>query len=99
MTAPWRDVQPLPADAAARLRRRAIFDCCKWDPQVGDTSTIARFPIVLVRRAWDELATLAQSLAREALAAESELANRPELHAGLGLPAPVVAALRTGPAA
>ena len=99
MREPWLPVAPLADGDFARLRRRAIFDCCKWDPQVEDTSTIARFPIVLVRRAWEELAALAQSLAHEALAAELEVASRPELHAQLGLPARVLGALGAGPAA
>src|SRR5687768_18438691 len=93
MTAPWRDVQPLPADAAARLRRRAIFDCCKWDPQVEDTSTVAAFPIVLDRKSWQEISTAAESLAAETLAAEAELAERPELHGMLALPRAVRRAL------
>ena len=28
--------------SSRELRRRAIFDCCKWDPQVGDACAIAR---------------------------------------------------------
>jgi glutathionylspermidine synthase len=97
MKDPWLPVEPLGDEDFARLRRRAIFDCCKWDPQVGDTSTIARFPIVLTAAAWDELTTLAQSLARETLAAEAEIASRPELHRRLGLPGAVLTALEEGP--
>ena len=96
MMEPWLAVEPLGDGEFARLRRRVIFDCCKWDPQVEDTSTIARFPIVITPGAWDELVRLTRSLAREALAAEAELARRPELHGTLGLPAPVARALRAG---
>jgi glutathionylspermidine synthase len=69
---------------AVRLRRRVIFDCCKWDPQVEDVSTIADIPLVLPGRVWRELASLAESLAREAMAAEAELRGRPDLHSRLG---------------
>ncbi len=93
MTAPWRDVQPLRADAAASLRRRAIFDCCKWDPQVEDTATIASSPIVLDSATWRELSAAAGALAAETLAAEAELAERPELHGMLALPRAVRAPL------
>ena len=93
MTAPWRDVRSLPDDALAGLRRRAIFDCCKWDPQVEDTSTIAGFPIVLESEEWRALGAAAESLAAETLEAEAELAERTELHAALALPRTVRVAL------
>jgi glutathionylspermidine synthase len=91
---PWVGTGPLDPAAHARLRRRAIFECCKWDPQVEDVSTVAPFPLMLRREAWDEIALLSETLAAEALAAEAELARRPELHRALGLPLPVRRALR-----
>ena len=93
---PWVEVDPIgPADHA-RLRRRAIFECCKWDPQVEDVSTVAPFPLLLRREAWEEIARLSETLAAEAIAAEEELARRPELHRDLGLPLSVRRALRQG---
>jgi glutathionylspermidine synthase len=83
---PWLPVDPLSADWFAPLRRRVIFDCCKWDPQVEDVSTIADIPLVLPAQMWCELSSFAESLAREAKAAETELRQRPELHGRLGLP-------------
>ena len=47
MDIPWRVLEELEADPFAALRRQAIFDCCKWDPQVEDVATLAPFPIVL----------------------------------------------------
>src|SRR5438309_9623429 len=41
----------------SELRRRAVLDGCKWDPQVGDVSTLAAFPLVLSRRVWSALAS------------------------------------------
>ena len=93
MTTPWIAVQPLDDDAFARVRRGAIFDCYKWDPQVGDTCAIARHPLVMTRPAWDEVVRLAGALAAETLAAEAELVGRPDLHARLGLPSPLRRAL------
>jgi hypothetical protein len=91
---PWLPAAPLSDTDFARLRRRAIFECHKWDPQVGDTSVIARAPLVLRASAWAEVVRLAQRLARETLAAESELIGRPALHRRLGLPRVVRRALR-----
>jgi glutathionylspermidine synthase len=93
MTSPWRTVEPLDVESSAFLRRRAIFDCCKWDPQVGDVATIADCPLVLTRPAWCELTRLAELLAREIADAEVELVDRPELHGQLGLPRSVRKAL------
>ena len=86
MNHPWVPAEPLDAQTFARLRRRVIFDCCKWDPQVEDVCTVSDVPIVLAAEAWRELSGLAESLAREVQAAEDELAARPDLHATLGLP-------------
>jgi|GEM_PF-616791 len=69
------------------LRRRAVLEGCKWDPQVGDTETLARFPLVIAEAEWRRLAAWAEELAAEAGAAEEEVAERrPELIGRLGLP-------------
>ncbi len=86
VTSPWIPVEPLGDAAFLAMRRRAIFDCCKWDPQVGDHNVIARHPLVIHRDAWDEVMRLARALATEALTAERELARRSRLHRRLGLP-------------
>jgi hypothetical protein len=62
-----------------------MFECNKWDPQFGDGCVIARSPLVIRRDAWSEVSVLAAALARETLAAEAELAGRPELHRRLGV--------------
>jgi len=94
MTSPWIAVAPLDDRTHAIVRRRAIFDADKWDPQVGDTATIARYPLVIDRDAWTEVAALAEALARETAAAEAELVERPDLHRRLGLPRGVRRVLR-----
>jgi hypothetical protein len=90
---PWLPVEPLGDADFAALRRRAIFDCDKWDPQVGDTCVIARHPLVIRREAWREVTALSEALARETAAAERELLGRPELLRAMGLPRSVRAAL------
>jgi glutathionylspermidine synthase len=87
MSTPWLAAAPLGSAAYAGFRRRAIFECCKWDPQVEDTATLAPFPLVVRWETWRELASLSESLARETMSAEAELRERPELHGELGLPA------------
>ena len=96
LTLPWIEADPVDPAEHARLRRRAIFECCKWDPQVEDVSTVAPFPLMLRRPAWEEIAGLSETLAAEAIAAEEELARRPDLHRELGLPFSVRRALRHG---
>jgi glutathionylspermidine synthase len=94
MTGPWVPVAPLDDRAHATVRRRAIFEADKWDPQVGDTATIARYPLVITREAWADVSATAEALARETAAAEAELVQRPELYGHLGLPRRVRRALR-----
>lgn len=77
---------PLAPDVWADVRRRTILEGCKWDPQVEDVSVLAPFPLLVARPAWEELAALAEALARETAAAEDEILARPELHGELGLP-------------
>lgn len=74
-------------DAAFRqLRVRLLLDGCKWDPQVGDTNTLAQFPLVIARSEWETLANWAEKLTAETLMAEQEICGRPALLKVLGLP-------------
>jgi len=100
LQAPWAPQAPLAPSIVSTIRRRAIFECCKWDPQVEDVSTIADIPIVLEAAAWCELVGHAERLAAEVVAAEEELRHRPELHETLDLPRAVRRALaQANPAA
>jgi glutathionylspermidine synthase len=87
---------PLAGDAYADVRRRTIFECCKWDPQLGDVSVLCPFPIILSRETWQQLSRWAEALAGETICAERELLDRPELHARLSFPRRVRRALRAG---
>jgi glutathionylspermidine synthase len=85
----------LSPDDHARVQRRAIFDCCKWQVQAEDRPILCPFPLLLDETTWKHLADLAAALAREALAAEEELLERTDLHGRLGLPGALRRQLRT----
>lgn len=70
----------------AAIRRRALLEGCKWDPQVGDAHTLASFPLVLKSSVWRKIAAQAEQLTAETLAAEEEISRRPALLEMLGLP-------------
>jgi glutathionylspermidine synthase len=86
---PYQALEPLPQAEFGQLYKKMLFDEMKWDPQIGDTSTLTDFPLVLATHAWQEISGLAEQLAAEAIAVETELLHRPELHKELGLPSAV----------
>lgn len=92
--AAWRCTPALPHATHRALCGTMALDAFKWDAQVGDTTTLAPFAVVLPLVAWHELARRAEALAAELVAVEAELAARPELWSALGLPARVREALR-----
>src|SRR5689334_13703862 len=73
-------------EAWTQIRRSAVLDGCKWDPQVGDIDTLSPFPLVLKASVWNRLARYAEQLTEEAISAENEISRRPELISHLGLP-------------
>lgn len=83
---PWINKRSLDKSEYANLRRRAIFECFKWDPQIEDIETLAPFPIVLKKSHWEQIAGIAESLTDEILAAETELLYSPRLYHKIGLP-------------
>jgi glutathionylspermidine synthase len=80
-----------------RVRRRAIFDCCKWHTQAEDRPVLCPFPLVLDESTWMQLENLAAALAAETLAAEKELLERIDLHDRLGVPEALRRGLRRIP--
>jgi hypothetical protein len=77
---------PVDNEAWSKIRRRAVLDGCKWDPQVGDIDTLSPFPLVLKASTWNQLARYAEKLSAEAFSAENEISHRQDLIAHLGLP-------------
>src|SRR5262249_14577297 len=86
MNSPLRAGANLPDAAWKRLRLRAIFDHCKWDPQCGDHAVLAKFPLLLDFGSVRELSLLAERLTLEALAAETEILQKPWLLKRLAIP-------------
>ncbi len=80
----------------AAIRRRTLLEGCKWDPQVGDSNTLAPFPLILKASVWRTISAQAEQLAAEAAAAEEEIAQRPALLKSLGLPRALSTVLSTG---
>jgi hypothetical protein len=81
-----RAERTLDAENFLAIRRRSALEGCKWDAQVGDTTTLAPFPLVMQRRVWNQLADWAEALTAEAQAAEMEISREPGLLHRLGLP-------------
>lgn len=86
MNPPFRAGEALAPEAYREVRLRTIFECCKWDPQVEDTSALAPYPILLPRPVHQELARLAEELALETVKTEQEILERAELLKELALP-------------
>lgn len=83
----------LGAEDAARLRRRAIFDLRKYDPQFGDVGVIAPFALRIAPSTWRTLAAHAEALAREMIEAEEALLRAPRAMRDLDLPRSIRALL------
>lgn len=94
--APWVAYPPLDYAIHREVRAAAIFECCKWDPQVGDTDVLSRTPLVLRANAWAEIAALAERLYPETLAAEEAILRDSRALSQLGLPPALVRTLRKG---
>ena len=69
---------------------------CKWDPQIGDRSTLFAQPLLLDGAAWRELTRWSEALAAEISEAEEELSFRPDLQRALGLPRSLRGVLKRG---
>jgi glutathionylspermidine synthase len=93
MTTPdWWVGSALEPAAYDVLVQRAALECNRWTMGFSGTPTLARYPVVVSRERYAVFAHLAEQLAAEALAAETELLTRPDLQRQLGLP-PGAAAL------
>jgi glutathionylspermidine synthase len=86
---PLRAGQPLEPKVFSAIRRQSALVGCKWDTQVGDVTTLAPFPLILQRPAWNQLAAWSEQLAAEAERAEKEVADNRSLMSILGFPRPL----------
>ena len=63
-----------------------IFSTYKWDPQVGDHNTVARYVLVLTPEELATIEEIAEKLAIETMNIEEELSRKPKLVKKLGIP-------------
>jgi glutathionylspermidine synthase len=89
----WNAMREVAPQSFADVRCRMILEGCKWDPQVGDVSTLSPFPLIIPAGVAQTLGQMAERLTAEARGAEQALLNRPECLRVLGLPRPVQRAL------
>ena len=83
---PIRAGRSLPPDEWREIRQRAIFEYCKWDVQCEDHSVLGTFPLIIEAGTARFLSEKAEALTREALSAEKEILNNPNLLGRLALP-------------
>jgi glutathionylspermidine synthase len=85
-TSPWYVGEPIDEKSFSKIKRHLMLHCCKWDPQVGDVSTLVPFPLVLKSDVWNYLTSSAEQLTAELLSAEVEILEKSELLTQLSLP-------------
>lgn len=85
MRPPWTIPDPIPPAQFRDIRLSMIFDHHKWDSQFEDIETLSRCCLILEGDSWDQLQRQSERLWREALAAEEEIMDRPDLCRELGL--------------
>ncbi|MCL1919987.1 MAG: glutathionylspermidine synthase family protein [Kiritimatiellaeota bacterium] len=82
----------IPDAAYPEYRYDVIFNAYKWDPQVGDSNTVARHVVLMDRGAAGQLERWAERLAAETMLMEEALIGKPHLSKALGLPKRVLKA-------
>jgi len=82
---PWTIPDPIPLAQFRDIRLSMIFDHHKWDSQFEDIETLSRRCLILEKESWDQLRRQSERLWGEALEAEEEIMDRPDLCRELGL--------------
>lgn len=81
----WDFTRVVSPEVFWEVRRRMMLEGCKWDPQVGDTASLAAFPLVIPGAVARSLGMLAEQLSVEALEAERAVLDNPKCLKILGL--------------
>jgi len=76
---------PIPDAQFREIRLSMIFDHHKWDSQFEDVGSLGRRCLILDWESWERLRCQSEQLWAEALAAEKEIMDRPDLCKLLGL--------------
>ncbi|MCL1857268.1 MAG: glutathionylspermidine synthase family protein [Kiritimatiellaeota bacterium] len=85
----------IPEAAYAEYRYEVIFKAYKWDPQVGDSNTVARHVVLMGRETAERLGRWAEALSEETMLMEEALMGQPRLWGELGFPKKTFRALGT----
>ncbi|MEN6424148.1 MAG: glutathionylspermidine synthase family protein [Phycisphaerales bacterium] len=85
MNPPWTIPEPIPDAQFREIRLSMIFDHHKWDSQFEDVGSLGRRCLILDGESWAHLRCQSEQLWAEALAAEREIMDRPDLCKLLGL--------------
>ena len=83
----------IPEADYAEYRCEVIFNAYKWDPQVGDSNTVARHAVLMERETARQLEQWAEELSAETMRMEESLARDRPVARGLGLPREIFRAL------
>ncbi|HYD02429.1 MAG TPA: glutathionylspermidine synthase family protein [Phycisphaerales bacterium] len=86
MTTTLRATDRFGDDAVTRLRRRAVFEAGKWDPQVHDGPSLAPFALRIGAEEWAALCRHAERLWAELAAIERQLVTDRRLLGALAIP-------------
>ncbi len=80
----------IPPKLYPAYKTAVIFKAFKWDPQVEDINTVARYSLLVSKKTVDDLQEKAEILTTEVLQLEKALLKKPELISELGLPKKVL---------
>jgi len=83
----------IPDEQYSDYRTDVIFQAYKWDPQVNDQNTIAKFVLLITPDAARQLGEWAQQLSFETIQIEEALINNLPLAKKLGLPSQIIKTL------
>jgi len=82
---PWTIPEPIPEAQFRHIRLSMIFDHHKWDSQFEDIASLSHRCLILEWETWEQLRQWSELLYAEAIAAEREIVERPDLCKTLGL--------------
>lgn len=83
----------IPEESYFDYRYEVIFKAYKWDPQVGDSNTVAKHAVFMRRSTAEQLSQLAEQLSEETMRMEEALAQNLSIAKKLGLPIELYKAL------
>ncbi len=87
------ELASIPNDKYSDYRYNAIFKAYKWDPQVGDSNTIAKYVVLMNQETAKQLEVWAEQLSEETMLMEEAFLKNPSLAKKLELPKSILKTL------